>query len=370
MRVGDKWKGDELFMQKFSQRVFEPFVNPLKFDMELNPIQHTVGILAPPGKMKKEGICALLAEKKMPFDYFSVKFGFTKNTVRDILQKIQDNPFPKVQGAGSFVNFCLVIGHADVLGFEPDNTETMDFALQMRKFARDNNFVFVCLFDRLGVKTDDPVPYRRNFFSQFRDPLYFPTPNPVVRLSLFEQRMAAFVEKHKGNVEVVFTEADKVYLQNAMAYNTTDEIYAFTSRVFNDAIADTPNPVFRPIEAEGKGPVIINMNVLDCYMFSDSGQKWITGYDPKVELDRYSIAGGRGPIEGTIRKREPISVPTNISGFQKENVDRDVVANKLKKKKKKKTQTKREREEEEEEEVDEKNVWVEHPKREEEQEKK
>lgn len=356
------WCGDDLFQKKFSQRVFEPYDDPLKFDKELNSINHTVGIIAPPGKMKQQGIRQLLREKKMPFFYTSVKFGRTGLAVQKITSIVEEQTFPVVPGAGSFVNFCIVVGHADVLGFEPDNESTMLFALGMRKYAMANNFVFVCLFDRLGVKADDPNAYRRNFFAQFRDPIYFPTPHSMARLSIFEQRLAAFAEKHKGHVLVDLTPADKVHLQDSMAYNTTDEIFAFLTRVFNDAISTDPSSVFRPVGAENKGPVTINMNVLDMYMFTESGQKFITGYDPRIELDRYSIAGGRGPIAGVVRKREPVPTPTNVSGFKKENVDRDVVANNLKKKKKK-----RERVEEED---DEKNVWTEHPKREEEEIKK
>jgi hypothetical protein len=358
------WCGDDLFKEKFSQRVFEPYEDPLKFDSELNPINHTIGIIAPPGKMKQQGIRQLLQERKLPSFYVSVKFGKTGVAVQKILSIVDEQRFPVVPGAGSFVNYSIVLGHADVIGFEPDNEETMLFALQMRKYAKANNFVFICLFDRLGVKVDDPNAYRRNFFLQFRDPIYFPTPHSAARLSVFEQRLNAFIEKHKGYVLVDLTPADKVHLQDSMAYNTTDEIFAFLTRVFNDAISTTPNSVFRPVGAESKGPVTINMNVLDIYMFTDSGQKFITGYDPRVELDKYSIAGGRGPIAGVIRKREPIPAAANISGFKKENVDRDVVANKIKKKKKK---TKREREDGEEEQ-EEKNVWMEHPKREGEQE--
>ncbi len=114
------WRGKEEFIAGLDQMVREPFERPETFHPELVPVPQMVGIYGHSGM--KAAVKAYCDSITLPCATTDVEFGTTSVATECIDRYMQKNA---QEQRTNRIRFALIIDHADVLAFEPDNEASM-----------------------------------------------------------------------------------------------------------------------------------------------------------------------------------------------------------------------------------------------------
>ncbi len=360
------WKGNDDFKQAMDQMVKQPFLHPERFHPLIFPIRHMVAVYGRQGVGKRTAVTSYCDSIGLVHMVVDVDFAQTSTAIQQIDEAVAGARALKehLQGAveeeegdsedrQTRVNSAIIINRADILAFEPDNEASMLFSLRLARIARANDMMFICLFSRVDTEESGnhllpPATknFRRFFFQQFRSIVYLPPPHEDFRKEFFAHMLEKFALHHnttpsggEGERDLVIVNlnfVDYKSLAQDSAYATTQNMLDFLQRLFYDVSSDAPPVICRPVEAQGKGPMTITRTVLESYMKHASGHRFILDSDPRVVENKFSVACGKGPIPGLrFDQQEAIAKLDNVSNFNKDNIDPEVVAEKIQRKKKK-----------------------------------
>jgi hypothetical protein len=374
----DPWIGDEKFGQSLDQFVLQPHTQPHLFHPAINPLRRMVIVYGRPGVCKKEALEHYCHKIGIPSIVVTVEFARTTAAVDSIQtfveqQKLHIEAIDAALSASvptqadeeegnnvGTVDYAIIIDRFDRLVFEPDNERTMLFVLNLTKMAATNNFMFICLSDRLATEEvhsnllQTTRMYRQSVFEQFRARAYLPAPHPVYRRTLIQHLINTFVDHMRDqqvDIAIELSEGDYLRLVDYSAYATVDDICNFFRAMFYDLASDDPPPLCRPVDAPkdpetGKptGPIRITLDVmLDRYLSSATGSPHILSYDPRAIENKYSVDCGRGPIMGTtpVGGTPGIGPDLETTRFSSSLADPTAAKDALKKKKKNKNKNKK-----------------------------
>ncbi len=275
------WRGKEEFIAGLDQMVREPFERPETFHPELTPIRHLVGVYGRSGM--KSAVKAYCDSITLPCATIDVEFGATSVATECIDRYVQKNA---QEQRTNRIRFALIIDHADVLAFEPDNEASMMYSLRMGAVAKQNDFLFICLFSRVPTAENTPNlaattrMFRKVFFDQFGDTrIYLAPPNAAFRVEYFKAAFSTYCELNK--ITLNLDDGNYKLLADASSYCTPQNMLCFLQRVFYD----------RPKEK-------IDWELLCKYTVGVGEERLIMRGDPRVPENEFSIFCGNEPIVG------------------------------------------------------------------------
>lgn len=371
------WKGNDDFISSMDQMVKQPFLHPERFHPHIFPIRHMVAVYGRQGVGKRTAVTSYCDSIGLVHMVVDVDFAQTSTAIHQIDEAVAGARALREHLQGGVreedsedrqtrINSAIIINRADILAFEPDNEASMLFSLRLARIARANDMMFICLFSRVDTEESGAAAhmlppatknFRRFFFQQFRSIVYLPPPHEDFRKEFFAHMLEKFALHHnttpsEGERDLVIVNlsfVDYKSLAQDSAYATTQNMLDFMQRLFYDVSSDAPPVICRPVEAQGKGPMTITRTVLESYMKHASGHRFILDSDPRVVENKFSVACGKGPIPGLrFDQQEALAPPKldNVSNFNKDNIDPEVVAEKIKRKKKKNGKKRMRREDE------------------------
>jgi hypothetical protein len=293
-----EWTGDEVFEQK----LYEALIHPLKFPEQykrnesLFPVRRLVSIWSRPDQGAANAVAHHLEKhdiKKLII--IPVNFGHTSF----FIEQIKTVPLDHV----------VILEHADVLAFEPDDEATMKFCLQLAEL----NLTIVACFERLPKTGDQQTEYQRRFFYQFRASAYLSAPNDE-----FRQRYFQFLFERLSDVaDVKLEEKDYMVLSMASTFATPNDMKEFVKRIYYE------------YTAKEEKQRLLDINVLLSRFLTTNpyGHRCIFRIDYRFDENEFSQACGAGPIPGMPEKPDMREV--HRTGFSKDLVDMKQAAKEL-----------------------------------------
>ena len=283
------WEGNELYQQKADTFIRKPIDledNQL-FKKKVFPIKRVIGIFGRDGSDKRASIVAFL-KRHLPLDGLvfevSVRYGETLNAIEDMasftsgrLNAIFETnaAFPLPQDSScDQATAALVVEHADILAYEPDNEKTMRFMLKLRSLAEKTEILVILLFDRLLSDPDTVMPTKQYRAALARDIdvcLYMGAPDAEFRTALLREQFAMHVANAEPPIQDVLSEGDYTMLADNTAGATPCQIREFVRRVFDDLTSKYPCVYCREFGAPADAPRKLNMAVLQSHMSTASG---------------------------------------------------------------------------------------------------
>jgi hypothetical protein len=347
------WDGKQRFQDQLRQYVELPLTRRELFFPVTNPVRWGVAVYGREGHGKRAAVETFLSNLALRFPADS---GDLQWTTIDVEYARTGNAMECVRHAICNAD-VIVIDHADVLAFTPDNEKTMLSALSLVKDAEAYGTMVIGLFDRTpaqappGCSTTEE--YRALFFRSFQATAYFAEPHDAFRQQLwrwfmqhFERQYAlARLEAPEGRpfreVQFALRPEDYVVLSMCSAYASPEDIRAFCATIFYDLVVP------------GGDKVVVDMTwIQDRYMKILNSERFISETDYRFEENAMSEYCGFGPIPGLpahMRRQRPQfdqPDPEATTGMSKDLVDPKAAKHALRKKRGLKKRTRAEEEDE------------------------
>lgn len=304
--------------QFFKDNVAIPFRKPLLYHPTHAPIPWLNAMFGRGGVEKLKSIEALIAKYEIDsYDIIDVKIGDTVTAMNHIegakrVIAAQPNDGDTI---GPF--HLLVIDHADILCYEPDNEASMIASINL-KVLETYNIMTIALFDRLPGASDPSkiTQYAKEcqskFFLQFVTMGYMPCPDADFRIEMFKYVVGEFFAhfhshsaKCKLNNEM--TDHEYTMLADCSTFATGENIKAWLRNVFYDIIRTS----------DTKEVIDINFKFFEDHMRTTNDTPHICMYDARDVENEFSTGCGKGPIAKP-RKKIVAQQPDgdlNVTGF-------------------------------------------------------
>ncbi len=326
----------------FKKNIVIPFAHPEQYHPDYAPIPWIHAMFGREGVEKLKTIEALINKYNIDsFDVISVRLGHTTDALNYMIS--QKRAVQVEEGVIGPVHL-LVIDHADILCYEPDDEASMLAAIDLKEL-QTKNIMLVALFDRLPGYSDPTkiTPYAKEcqakFFNQFFTMAYMPAPDADFRIVFIKHIMTEFFSHLRDTTkrEFTFEMSDNEYtmLADCSTFATKDNIRMWLRNVFYDIIQNNVTE--------------INFRLFEDHMKKSTDTPHICNYDARQVENEFSTACGKGPIakpRNKIVATKP-DANLNVTGFTTDAVDLEKATKTLKKQKK--HSKKRERDDEEDE---------------------
>lgn len=293
----------------FKNKVLLPFTNPSLYHAEFVPIPFCQAIVGRKGVDKLRTIEHLVRQANIySTRTVDVQFGKTTDALADISaffkscneQNDKDQYGPRD---------LLIVNHADILCFEPDNEHTLMEATKIAEAARSCNVLVIALCDRAvgtgGDMSQNMTVWaktcQRNFFTQFDVVTFASAPDAAFRIKFMQWAIEEFA-KHlqlKGRKLIVeLSEKDYKVIEDYTTYATQDHLMDWLQRVNTGLIEDGCR-------------IILDLDFMSEFLGKRMGVHHVCDFDARAVEDMYSSASGAGPIA-------PLSSSSSIRRFGEE----------------------------------------------------
>jgi hypothetical protein len=243
---------------------------------------------------------------------------------------------PGPMGGPVVPQFVMIIDHADILCYEPDNEASMLDSIVLAERCASAGVMVVALFDRVPgeLAADRASNFVRSchngFFAQFSISVcYAAAPPEGYRESLFRWAVTTFMEH---------VQRTGLGLGCDLSAENYKELCMMTTWTTPKHILDWLNKSFREmIETPAAAPM------LDMTFLKRFNNVFQTQHGPHIVMEpldsvesRFSEACGCGPVGAFVPSRDaPFKIPEpKITTFSVENADPDVAREALLKKRK------------------------------------
>ena len=320
-----------------ARRLVQPLRKPQLYHGVAGTLPWAHGIYGREGLTKGRLIEQLLAEHEVAeYELISVTLGQCSIAMERVLCAVK--AVKEKSGGGMHAipppQYILIIDHADILCYEPDDEASMLDAISLAERCARAGVIVVALFDRVPgeLSVDHATSFLRachnKFFAQFSGSVcYAAAPSEEYRERLFRWAVATFVahmQQAAGHLRPFQCDlSDDNYKELCMlsSWTTPTQILDWLNRSFREIIENVSQPVldmafltrFNNTRNTPQGPHIV-------------------GDDLQGVESRFSEACGCGPVGGFVPSRDmPFKVPEpKITTFSAENADPEVAKASLK----------------------------------------
>ena len=308
----------------FTDTISRAYEHPEMFHDRLAPIPWRAALFGREGVHKAAALTKLCDQHK--YNYLTVDVRIGKTMAALTYMECCLTEAQKVNAEDTGPHTIMIVNHADVLCYEPDNESCMLKALELERFA-DAGVMIVGIFDRIPNDQDPQktTPWAKEcqmqYFRQFQHIGYAACPSSDFRQEYFRWALNAFVVHHAKRT-LDLSEGDYVKLADYSTFATCKNIMSFLRNIFYDIIRD---------------PTIttVTLDMLKDMMMTKMGVEHVCDYDTRAVEDRFSLACGKGPIVRPKQLVQPSELPqTNVTSFTPDAANFDDAAEMLRKNKK------------------------------------
>lgn len=280
----------------FEKCIVHPIRNADKYHPQLAPIQYMHAFLGREGHKKCEIIETLAAK----FDITVLEtISVTIGKCREALTKLQSIASVTNNIEEDRNRFIIILDHADVLVYEPDDYATMLDATGLLNMAKQSGIFVVALFDR-HCNSYDPSKHSaieqelfHKFYTQFNLFIYVPAPDPEYRAQLFRSYFDGF-KAHRPQCNIQLSDNDFNQLADCSVYTSASNMMDFLQRFgayvvrqedkLNDITLETITNAMPTVGVDGVPPHIMRD-------------------DPRTAENEFALACGKGPTASKRQKR-------------------------------------------------------------------
>jgi hypothetical protein len=320
----------------FTNKVLVPWNNPQIYHAKLAPIPYCQAIVGRQGVGKLETLQSLIESHGISsWSTISVEFGKTMEAIQAMSQ-IFEKCREQSDRVGYAVAHILVIDHADILCYEPDNETSLLAATKIATEAKSSRCMVLAICDRAKGTGHDQTSSshitawaracQAKFFQQFDSVGFAPAPNAEMRVTYLKWAIDLFQKhlEHNGRkLMVEIEENDWKMIEDYTTYATQEHLHEWLQQVFMGILEDGCR-------------IILNLDFMVEYLSTRMGAPHVCTFDARAVEDMYSSAAGGGPIAPVPKypfEEKKKEGPIVVSGFSEGNVDLDEAKQEISEKK-------------------------------------
>ena len=279
----------------FENKVVLPYFTSTLYHPDFAPIPYCQAIVGRQGVGKLESIQALLKKANiLSTKTINVEFGKTGQAILDIQTSFGASRERSLREGTNSPCHVLVINHADILCYEPDNEKTLLDAIGIAESAKECNTIVLAICDRAtgtgGDKSENMTVWARTcqtkFFAQFDSVAFAPAPNAEFRIKYMRWAIDAFAEhcKQQGRKLIIdISDNDYKVLEDYTTYATQRHLMFWMQKIFIAILEDACS-------------IVLDMNLMCEYLGKRMGALHVCDFDARAVEDMYSSSTGAGPI--------------------------------------------------------------------------
>jgi len=278
--------------QYFENKIMLPYFNSNLYHPILAPIPYCQAIVGREGIQKVEMIEYLLTKANIfSMEIINVSFGKTSDAIMHIMTALDGCIGQPVENGPCRV---IVINHADILCYEPDNEQSLLKATEIAAKAKASNAIVIAICDRAqGTKGDNSQNMtawartcQTKFFAQFDSVGFASAPNGEFRSKYIKSAIDTFTthcHAQGRKLIVELSETDYKLLEDYSTYSTQGHLMDWLQKVFVGLLEDECR-------------IILDIDFMCGFIGKRMGVPHVCDFDARAVEDLYSSSTGAGPI--------------------------------------------------------------------------